>query len=110
RRSAAMASLCRVSCFSLANNFLRAASHSSRETTFGLSTVRVDIFHFSFSFVFGIVSAVWFFLRETFTATAASPPAETVLATTSPRAARQNGHMFTSQAVKFLIVTPLLWR
>src|SRR2546430_10748212 len=39
-----MASRWRVSCFSLARSFLRATSHSSRETTFGLSTVRVDIF------------------------------------------------------------------
>src|SRR5580692_11680683 len=44
RRSAAIASRSRVSCFSLASSFLRAASHSSRDTTFGLSTVRADIF------------------------------------------------------------------
>src|SRR2546423_8531761 len=43
RRSAAMASRSRVSCFSRASSFLRATSHSSRDTTFGLSTVRVDI-------------------------------------------------------------------
>src|SRR5689334_639005 len=43
-RSAAIASRSHVSCFSLTSSFLRAASHSSRDTTFGLSTVRVDIF------------------------------------------------------------------
>jgi hypothetical protein len=34
-----------------------------------------------------------FFLRETFTANAASPPVETAPATTNPMLAKQNGHI-----------------
>jgi hypothetical protein len=35
-----------------------------------------------------------FSLRDNLTATAASPPVETVPATTIPRVAKQNGHIF----------------
>src|SRR6266851_7889107 len=51
RRSAARASRSRVSCFSLASSFLRAASHSSRDTIFGLSIVFVDILILPFRWV-----------------------------------------------------------
>src|SRR5271168_821708 len=43
RRSAAIASRSRVSRFSLTSSFLRAASHSSRDTIFGFSILLVDI-------------------------------------------------------------------
>src|SRR6266702_1062396 len=43
RRSAANASRSRVSLFSLASRFVRAASHSSRDTICGFSIMLVDI-------------------------------------------------------------------
>src|SRR5271168_1562884 len=43
RRSAARASPCRVCCFSFSKNCFRAATQSSCDTTFGLSTVVVVI-------------------------------------------------------------------
>jgi len=43
--------------------------------------------------VFEAVSAARFFLRDNLTASAASPPVETVPATTNPTVAKQNGHM-----------------
>ena len=45
------------------------------------------------------------FLRDTFTASAASPPVETVPATTNPRVERQNGHIGHLSGGKFLIVS-----
>src|SRR5580692_11897677 len=53
RRSAASASRSRVSCFSLASSFLRAASHSSRDTIFGFSITLVDIFISPYYLSFG---------------------------------------------------------
>src|SRR5215813_7796792 len=48
-----------------------------------------------------------FFLRDTLMASAASPPVETVPATTSPRVdAKQNGHMVHLSAGKALIAQP----
>src|SRR5580692_3222155 len=82
RRSAARASRSRVSRFSLASSFLRAASHSSRDTIFGPSIMLVDIFispyrlgsgHYLDS---GRFLLLCFFLRDSFTANAASPPVE----------------------------------
>ncbi|HMJ20954.1 MAG TPA: hypothetical protein VK513_03560 [Terriglobales bacterium] len=40
-----------------------------------------------------MISLAPFFLRDTFTANAASPPVETAPATTSPMLAKQNGHI-----------------
>jgi hypothetical protein len=63
------------------------------------------------SFAFEIVSAAWFFLRDTFTASAAaSPPAEIVLANAIPRVAKQNGHIVHLSGGEVLIVKPLLSR
>src|SRR5580692_8283041 len=49
--------------------------------------------YFSLLFRFELISSAPFFLRETFTANAASPPVETAPATTNPMVAKQNGHM-----------------
>jgi hypothetical protein len=40
-----------------------------------------------------MISSAPFFLRETFTANAASPPVETTPARTVPMVAKQNGHI-----------------
>ena len=41
----------------------------------------------------GLTPCPRFFLRDSFTANAVSPPAEVALATISPRLAKQNGHI-----------------
>ena len=46
------------------------------------------------SFGFVLPSVVLFFLRDIFTAKAASPPVDTEPATISPRVVKQNGHIF----------------
>src|SRR5258708_21151305 len=63
-----------------------------REMLFRLLIVRRH-FHFSLLFRFVPTSSDPFFLRETFTANAARPPAETAPATTNPMVAKQNGHI-----------------
>src|ERR1700677_112374 len=50
-------------------------------------------FHFSLLFRCGTISSAAFFLREAFTANAASPPVETAPATTIRMVAKQNGHI-----------------
>src|SRR5260370_3100193 len=50
-------------------------------------------FHFSLLFTFGTISSAPFFLRDTFTANAASPPVEAAPATISPMVAKQNVHI-----------------
>jgi hypothetical protein len=42
---------------------------------------------------FGVTSSALFLVCDILTASAASPPVETVPATTSPIVAKQNGHM-----------------
>jgi hypothetical protein len=44
-------------------------------------------------FEFGTIPPAPFFLRDTFTANAASPPVEAAPATISPMVAKQNGHI-----------------
>jgi hypothetical protein len=45
------------------------------------------------SFEFEVISPALFFLPDTLTASAVSPPVETTPATTSPTVAKQNGHI-----------------
>jgi hypothetical protein len=75
-----------------------------------LSGYRLCVLTFSLlpSFAFEIVSAAWFFLRDTLTASAASPLVETVPATNSPRVAKQNGHIVHLSGGEALIAKPLL--
>lgn len=44
-------------------------------------------------FSFAMISVVLFFLREIFTANAASPPVDTEPATINPTVVKQNGHI-----------------
>src|ERR1700728_4131618 len=89
RLSAAGASRSRVSCFSLANSFLRAASHSSRDTIFGFSVTLVDIFIPPY-----YLGSGRFLLLCSFCETASRPPPpEAAPATMSPMVAKQNGHI-----------------
>jgi hypothetical protein len=51
-------------------------------------------------FEFEAISSALFFLRDTFTANAASPPVEAAPATISPMVAKQNGHIIYLLAAK----------
>jgi hypothetical protein len=55
--------------------------------------VLVDILEFSFYLGSECISVAFFFLREIFTANAASPPVETEPATINPTVDKQNGHI-----------------
>jgi hypothetical protein len=58
-----------------------------------LSRMRRRYRHSLRSHVFALLCSASLFLRETLTANAASPPVETVPATTNPMVAKQNGHI-----------------
>ena len=64
---------------------------------------------YSDSFELGLGCAASF-LRDTLMASAAKPPVETVPATTSPRVAKQNGHMVYLSGREALIAKPFLSR
>jgi hypothetical protein len=94
RRSAANASRERVKAFSFTKSCCRAVSHCCCDTTGGVFIfVLVDMGEFSFHLGSELISVAVFFLREIFTANAASPPVETGPATISPTVDKQNGHM-----------------
>ena len=55
---------------------------------------------FYMAHLFGFAVSSLFFLREIFTARAASPPVDTEPATINPTVVKQNGHIVTSRVVK----------
>src|SRR6266478_7903617 len=103
RRSAASASRERVKAFSFTRSCWCAASHSCCDTIGGVFISRCP-FPCSLALSFISISPCYpvsarfllirFFLREIFTANAATPPVEiAVPATTNPMVAKQNGHI-----------------
>jgi hypothetical protein len=61
-------------------------------------------------FSFAVISLVLLFLREMFTANAASPPADTEPATINPTVVKQNGHIVHLSGGERFIAKPPLYR
>jgi hypothetical protein len=82
-------------------------THSSRETTFGFQSWLTS--GLPLSFELALISLALFFLRDTFTASAASPPVDTEPATINPIVVKQNGHIIHLSGGEAAIVKPPLY-